>query len=64
MPHLDGRFINVPRDAFKYLCYPEMCFDMLAHFVPFPEGLCETSWPGAFVRCVPRNLTRFEPLIQ
>ena len=64
MPHLDGRFTNVPRDAFKYLCYPKMRLDMVARFVLSPEGLCETSLPGAFVRPVPSNLARYQPLIQ
>ena len=41
-----------------------MRLDMVARFVPFPEGLCETSRPGAFVRPVPSNLTGHQPLIQ
>ena len=64
MPHINGRLTNVPRDAFKYLCYPEMRLDMVAGFVLSPEGFCETSRPGAFARPVPSNLTRHQPLIQ
>ena len=62
--HRDGRFTNVPGNAFKYLCYPEMLLDMVARVVPFPEELCETIRPGALVRPVPGDLAEYQPLIQ